>query len=256
MALAKKVSKSKQMISFYESGRNLPTLEVLKRIAKVFGTTVVDILKDVESEGDWQEYIRLKLQYGNDIELKDTPAHPVLKALDYERQPSGKLAVNTSQEVVNEHLVDKSYSQVARHSNVEWTNDEKEGIPFYDVDVFAGNVEAYNDGPQTPSGYLRLPGAWDCDFSCRVSGESMIRKILPGAIIACKEIKNKDLIQFGDIFLIITAENRWVKIVRKHTDPAYFLLKSQNPEYDDIDCPKSEVLRLFTVKMIVNQEHL
>ncbi len=136
-------------------------------------------------------------------------------------------------------------------------NQSGEGVPYYDVDVFAGDVIALNDQNFEPVSYIKLPGASDCDFSCRVSGNSMATKIFSGAIIICKEIRNKAIIAYGEVHLIATAEQRLVKYVRKHpTKPECIVLRSHNTEYDDIDVMRDEIERLFLVKVIVNQEQM
>lgn len=145
-------------------------------------------------------------------------------------------------------------------SSLQVMQDEETGygVPYYDVDVFAGDVETYNDGPQTPVAFLRLPGIRDCDFSCRVSGDSMYEKIFPGSIIVCKELKNRDEVSFGDIYLVITDNNRWVKYLRKdYQSEGRWILRSHNREkHDDIPVYIDRVRRLYAVKMIVNQEQM
>ena len=42
-----------------------------------------------------------------------------------------------------------------------------------------------------------------------------------------------------------------VKYVRKNSDPNLITLKSENPAYDDIEVPKSEVRHLFIVENII-----
>ena len=136
-------------------------------------------------------------------------------------------------------------------------NDDGEGVPYYDVDVFAGDVIAINDMNFEPVSYIKLPGATDCDFGCRVSGNSMTNKIYPGAIILCKEIRNKDIIAFGEVHLVATDEQRLVKFVRRHpTKMDCLLLRSLNPDFDDIEVKREDVKRLFLVKVIVNQEQM
>ncbi|GAB3643961.1 helix-turn-helix domain-containing protein [Spirosoma arcticum] len=132
----------------------------------------------------------------------------------------------------------------------------KGNVPFYDVDVLAFDWTNKDSFAGTATSTLAIPGTEDCDFSCRVVGNSTIIKIKPGSIIVCKEAKDRDLIQFGDLFLVVTAENRWLRFVRKHNQADHYLLKSDSADFDDIDCPKEKVLRLFAVKMIVSQEQI
>lgn len=151
----------------------------------------------------------------------------------------------------------KKKSPVSKSNSLTLYDVSQEGIPFYNVDVFAGDVESFTDGPELPDSYLILPGVKDCQFSCRVSGDSMYNKIKPGAIIACREIFDKSIIAFGEVHLVITPEQKLVKYVRKHpTDKTRVILRSHNPEHDDIEVPIDKIIRLYLVKVIVNQEQM
>lgn len=157
---------------------------------------------------------------------------------------------------VSASMLENVIDVVADDAKPTWAK-PGDGIPYYDVDFFAGEVEVFNDGPEVPADYLKIPGAEDCDFSCRVSGKSMYDKIHPGAIIACKEVRDKSIIAFGEIHLIVTREKRLIKYIRRHpSDKSMVILRSHNPDHDDIDVPIDKILRLMEVKFIINQEQM
>ena len=65
---------------------------------------------------------------------------------------------------------------------------------------------------------------------------------------------NISIIEFGQVFVIVTAEQRMVKYVRRHpTRPDdMVLLRSHNNHYDDIDLPKEKITNLLIVKGYLN----
>jgi phage repressor protein C with HTH and peptisase S24 domain len=133
---------------------------------------------------------------------------------------------------------------------------EKSGkVPYYDIDVTAGNVQLFQDNTQMPTDYYTVPKEiQDVDFCFKVRGDSMYDKILPGAIVFVKQIMDISIIEFGQVFIIITEEQRMVKYVRRHpTRPDdMVVLRSHNNNYDDIDLPKEKITNLLLVKGYLN----
>lgn len=133
---------------------------------------------------------------------------------------------------------------------------EKSGkVPYYDIDVTAGNVQLFQDNTQMPTDYYTVPKEiQDVDFCFKVRGDSMYDKILPGAIVFVKQIMDISVIEFGQVFIIITEEQRMVKYVRRHpTRPDdMVVLRSHNNNYDDIDLPKEKITNLLLVKGYLN----
>lgn len=135
------------------------------------------------------------------------------------------------------------------------TNQSK-GIPYYEVDVFAGSPPLFSDQREVPTTYISFPGFQDCDFACRVSGDSMEDKIHAGDIIACKEINDRHILAYGDIHLIITKEHRFVKILRRGAQKGALILRSANKEYDDIDVDIDDILRIYLIKGIIKKTQI
>ena len=133
---------------------------------------------------------------------------------------------------------------------------EKSGkVPYYDIDVTAGNVQLFQDNTQMPTDYYTVPKEiQNVDFCFKVRGDSMYDKILPGAIVFVKHIMDISVIEFGQVFIIITEEQRMVKYVRRHpTRPDdMVVLRSHNNNYDDIDLPKKKITNLLLVKGYLN----
>lgn len=128
-------------------------------------------------------------------------------------------------------------------------------VPYFDVDVTAGNVQLFHDSKELATDYYSVPKEiQDVDFCFKVRGDSMYDKILPGAIVFVKQISDISIIEFGQVFVIVTAEQRMVKYVRRHpTRPDdMVLLRSHNNHYDDIDLPKEKITNLLLVKGYLN----
>ena len=127
-------------------------------------------------------------------------------------------------------------------------------VPYYDIDVTAGNVTLYSGSEEVTDYYSVPKEISDVDFCFKVRGDSMYDKILPGAIVFVKEINDVSVIEYGQVFIIITAEQRMVKYVRRHpTKPEdMVLLRSHNNHYDDIDLMKNKITKLLLVKGYLN----
>lgn len=129
-------------------------------------------------------------------------------------------------------------------------------IPYYEIDVMAGGGQLFSDQSETPTMYISFPGFNDCDFACRVSGDSMEDKIHAGDIIACKEISDRNIFAFGDDHLIITNEHRFIKTLRKGTLRGEIILRSYNKEYDDIDIKIDDIKKLYLIKGIIKKTQI
>ena len=88
----------------------------------------------------------------------------------------------------------------------------------------------------------------DCDLAIHVYGNSMYPLYMPGDVALLKEISDYDLINYGQVYVIITEEHRFMKYIMRSKDPAHLLLHSENQHYDDIELEKRHVLKLYQVQ--------
>ena len=154
---------------------------------------------------------------------------------------------------------DVPYSKVAGQS-VEVLDVEKlsvvkqPGIPVYDIDVTAGCEELSMMFTQDKiDGFVSLPRMSQNSIIVRVSGNSMCPEINDGGYIAIRPVKNIDTIFWGHIYVVVTEDYRLVKYVRRdNADDKKIILHSANPEYDDMELPKSSIKNLFLVEAILN----
>lgn len=122
-------------------------------------------------------------------------------------------------------------------------------IPYYNVDVTASAFPVFADEREEPEYFISIPAFKDCDFAVPIYGDSMYPKIKNGHIVAVKEVKNKGVILYGEIYLVITEDYRTVKYIRKHPgDISKVLLCSENPSFDDVEIPRDSIIRLFKVR--------
>ncbi|HYG16526.1 MAG TPA: S24 family peptidase [Bacteroidia bacterium] len=122
-------------------------------------------------------------------------------------------------------------------------------IPFYNVDVTASAFPVFADEREEPEYFISIPAFKDCDFAVPIYGDSMYPKIKNGHIVAVKEVKNKTVILYGEIYLVITEDYRTVKYIRKHPgDISKVLLCSENPSFDDVEISRDSIIRLFKVR--------
>lgn len=134
-----------------------------------------------------------------------------------------------------------------------------EGTLVYDIDATCGpNSRDIDFAKDVVIGSVNLP---EIDKNSKIvfaSGESMFPLISNGDRIVIREVENLNFIYYGQIYLILTNEYRMVKYIRKHpnNDKEFVLLKSKNPDFDDIELPRKEIKRLFVVENILSVKNV
>lgn len=125
------------------------------------------------------------------------------------------------------------------------------GIPYYDID-FIKNFDLIQKQPiENPPNYMiDFEPFNDIDWWINVTGHSMEPYICHGDIIAIKKIKNwKKFLLFGEVYAIVTAEFRTIRIITQADDDNHLRLIPLNKEggYTVQDIPKSNILQVFAV---------
>lgn len=129
---------------------------------------------------------------------------------------------------------------------------ERQRVPFFDMDVTAGIVEAYTD-TEAPAYTINFAPVNDCTAALPVYGESMEPGIRSGDIVFVRELHNRTTLQWGEIYLVVTDETcdnlRTIKRVYPHPDGQHYILRADNPTYKgDTIIPVASVLKIFIVK--------
>lgn len=127
-----------------------------------------------------------------------------------------------------------------------------EGAKVYDIDVTAGPSErSLIFSSEQVIGSINVPFINPKNYIVKVSGDSMSPIINNGDMLAIREVKNLNLIFWGQIYVVLLDDYRMVKYIRKHEKPDLVILKSANHDYDDIEIPRNEIRALFVVENII-----
>ena len=128
------------------------------------------------------------------------------------------------------------------------------GTPVYDVDATAGAASGRNElfANENIVGWVNLPNMSPNCRIVRVSGDSMAPVIQDGDFIAVREMSNPSQIYWGQIYVVQLDDFRLVKYVRRHTDPNMVVLRSENPNYDDMDVRRSDIHEMLLVQHVLH----
>ena len=128
------------------------------------------------------------------------------------------------------------------------------GTPVYDVDVTAGVASGRNElfASENIVGWVNLPNMSPNGRIVRVSGDSMAPVINDGDFVAVREVSNPNQIYWGQIYVVQLDDFRLVKYLRRHSDPNMVVLRSENPNYDDMDVRRSDIHEMLLVQHVLH----
>ncbi len=128
------------------------------------------------------------------------------------------------------------------------------GTPVYDVDATAGTASGRNELFATENivGWVNLPNVSPQCRIVRVSGDSMAPVIMDGDFVAVREVSNTNQIYWGQIYIVQLDDFRLVKYLRRHSDPNMVVLRSENPNYDDMDVNRNDIHGLLLVQHVLH----
>lgn len=96
--------------------------------------------------------------------------------------------------------------------------------------------------------YYIVPDFKQVDFMIRIVGSSMYPKYNPGDIIAVRILYERTFIQWNKTHLFATREQGLiVKRPKKHPDPEYVTLVSDNKEYEPFDVPWEDIFGMAII---------
>lgn len=127
--------------------------------------------------------------------------------------------------------------------------------PIYNLDATCGTDGRSIEFLQEHIiGYVNMPNVSKSASLIRANGDSMQPIINDGDFIAVREVTDFDDIFYGQIYMVITAQNRMVKYVRRYAEDEdnYVILRSANQEYDDIKMAKSRIIKMYIVENILS----
>ena len=136
---------------------------------------------------------------------------------------------------------------------------KRKGALIYDIDATCGlsgrDIE-FTD--EKVIGSIDAPEINPDSKIIFATGDSMLPLIASGDRVVIRKIESWDYFNYGQVYLIITNEYRLIKRVRRHPKDSdnLILLRSENPDYDDIDLPKREIIHLFIVENILSIKNI
>lgn len=153
------------------------------------------------------------------------------------------------------------------HVNIDWLENgegepflptgpmisEGAGVPYYNINISEAKGESLKLMEEKPEYFVNYRPFNDCAAYLPVYGDSMYPKYASGEIVAVKEITNRDIIQWGEAYVIMTSESsnslRTIKILHEHPDPNKIILRSSNPNFKgDTIINKKEIISLYIIK--------
>lgn len=135
------------------------------------------------------------------------------------------------------------------------------GVPFININPSDLSARGFNLLEEKPEYYVNFRPFNDCDAYLPIYGDSMYPKYASGEIIAIREIVNREVIQWGEAYLIITTEAAnnltTVKLLFEHHTDTKIILRAANPNYKgDTVLERQAIRRLFIVKGKITRNQL
>jgi hypothetical protein len=81
-----------------------------------------------------------------------------------------------------------------------------------------------------------------------VNTESMEPRFARGNFIGVRQVKDFDLVPFGEAHYLVTKEHHLLYYVRRSEQDGHFTLVPENPKFDQIELAKEQIIELFIVK--------
>lgn len=149
--------------------------------------------------------------------------------------------------------------------NAQPSIDSGKVIPYYDAEVAAGTQYGMEMTPAAPAGWIEIGGILkDSEFAMRVYGNSMVPNYPAGCVIGLRRY-TEHFIEPGTVYVIETAENRFLKRLYYNDDKTAFSCISDNhmkhesgPRegryfYPEFEIPFEAVKRLFRVTGVIKR---
>lgn len=142
-------------------------------------------------------------------------------------------------------------------------------IPFYDVEAAAGAEYGMNmQAVSQPVGMIEIGSILrDSESALRVYGNSMVPNYPAGCVVGLK-LHYDSFIEPGTVFVVETADNRYIKRLYYNSDRSAFRCISDNTMkhddgpmrgefiYQEFEIPLQEVKRLFRVTGVIKRNIL
>lgn len=202
-----------------------------------------------------------------DFYLPVTPHVSNCSAIEHGKRPVGKRLLDG---VINQYGVNSSWlyegiGEMFEERKVDQslltTVPYERGVPFFNVNLSELSFDSFSTLSEPPEYYVNFRPFNDCDAYLPIYGDSMYPRYASGEIIAVREIRNFDVIQWGEAYMLIADERAngitTVKLLFEHPNEKKIVLRSSNPNFKgDTIIDREMIKRLFIVKGKVTRHHL
>lgn len=195
-----------------------------------------------------------------------TPHVSNCSAIEHGKRSVGKRLMD---DVINHYQVNSEWLYEGTGEMFDSRADEQapaavpyeRGVPFFNVNLSELSFESFSMLSEPPEYYVNYRPFNDCDAYLPIYGDSMYPRYASGEIIAVREIKNFDIIQWGEAYLLIADERAngitTVKLLFEHPNEKKLVLRSSNPNFKgDTIIDREMIKRLFIVKGKVTRHQL
>ena len=187
------------------------------------------------------------ISISSDVIEKTATLFPDLN-IDWLVTGKGEMIKNAEREQKTIEISESAISETKRKGALIYDIDATCGLSGRDIEFTDEKVIGSIDAPEiNPDSKIIF-----------ATGDSMLPLIASGDRVVIRKIESWDYFNYGQVYLIITNEYRLIKRVRRHPKAAdnLILLRSENPNYDDIDLPKREIIHLFIVENILSIKNI
>lgn len=136
-------------------------------------------------------------------------------------------------------------------------------IPVFDIRLSAGFGNGLYNDESAPIEYVSIPSLSGC-VGLTIYGDSMLPRYRSGDVVFVRPIQETSFIDWGHPYVIISREDRFVKLLYPSDKADCIRLVSANEEtrsdgsrlYPDNDLPKEYILYLYKVVGHLRREQL
>lgn len=139
-------------------------------------------------------------------------------------------------------------------------------IPFYDVEAAAGANTVVDVMPvQNPSGSIDVGDLLsDSEAAIRIYGNSMTPNYPSGCVVGLREVRD-GVVEFGNVYVIETTDNRYLKRLFKDKEGKGYLCYSDNNQvfadgirkgeayYEPFTIPFESIIRMYRVTGVIKR---
>ena len=126
-------------------------------------------------------------------------------------------------------------------------------IPLYNSEASAGIGQLQLNNEHIID-HLSVPFAREDDIALTIVGDSMTPAMQSGDIAVVRNMPNwRDYLDYGNIFIVVTENEVYCKVIAKNEDKDIFTLKSYNANYSEFEIPKKFIRQVYKVIGIVSQ---